>query len=316
MAPECTRFSEPVWSHTRESILRACPRRYYYQYYESSGGASARAPAAARQAYRLKHLTTLDLVLGSAVHACAVRIARAVAARRARPSLEVLRDQVREALNRVWKSSRDRAAFLRDPRRHPMLLPIYYNRGVGPKSVERIQTKLTICLDNLFECPLWTFLERHASAVLHVTESPVRFQVGEIPAWAAPDLVFWTARHAPVVVEWKTGLRDPVGVEQQLAVYALFVRDQMGPPLSKADSGVVINLASGELRRVPLTDTALATATANVREGYRAMQQLLLPSSTKPLPIEAFPPTTHRVECLQCNFWEVCEPHLRSTTFV
>ena len=69
-----------AWSFTRDQMLRSCRRRYYYHYHLSPAGSRPGAPVLARSAYVLKHLATLDLVVGVAVHRAAQVLANAVRA--------------------------------------------------------------------------------------------------------------------------------------------------------------------------------------------------------------------------------------------
>ncbi|MET0399698.1 MAG: PD-(D/E)XK nuclease family protein [Longimicrobiaceae bacterium] len=307
MATAATSAPDPIWSPTREAILQACPRRYFYHYYLSSGGWSPGASEAARHAYRLRQLTTLDLVLGTAIHRCANLLARAIVARRARPDLVELRNRSRAALNQAWKESRDRAAFLRDPGRRAMLLPVYYRRGISQAAVERIRTKLDSCLPNLLECSLWTLVERPSTSI-HVGEAPVRLDVRGVPIWAAPDLIVRPATGQPVLIEWKTGRIDRGQAEKQVMAYGLFLRDGLHVPPEKGGyNGAIVDLLRGEVETIPIREPELSAAEDRIWHGYAAMRRLLVPGTSQPKEMAEFPLATRRANCPHCNFWEICE---------
>jgi hypothetical protein len=140
-----------AWSHTRDRMLWSCTRRYYYRYYLADGGWKRDASRATRQAYVLSQLTSLELVLGTSLHARAREIASAITAGRPRPTLAPLRDCVRADLNQVYSNSRNQQDFIRDPRGHPMLLGIYYQRGVSEQTIARIRDRMDQCLVHLVE---------------------------------------------------------------------------------------------------------------------------------------------------------------------
>lgn len=303
--------AEPAWSPTRETILQACPRRYFYHYYQASGGWSARADGATKHAYRLRQLTTFDLVLGTAVHGCANLLVRAITTGRARPSFPDLRDRVRAALNQVWKTSQDRAAFVRDPGGHAMLLPVYYNREISPEMIERIRIKLEACVRNLVEWPLWRLVELPSTSV-HVGTDPVRLQVGGTPMWAAPDLIIRPEDHSPILVEWKTGRIDEDKTMAQVTAYGLFLRDGLGiHPGPDGYEAAVVDLLRGQTHTLTIQDADLQSAEERIRAGHEAMREFLVPGTSLPRAMREFPLAVRRADCPRCNFWEICEVRRR-----
>ena len=62
------------WSISRESMFETCRRRYYFHYYLSWNGWNARAPAIAREAFKLKRLVSLPLWRGQLVHYIASKV--------------------------------------------------------------------------------------------------------------------------------------------------------------------------------------------------------------------------------------------------
>ena len=68
MAFEIRAYPDFSWSQSRRSTFRECPRKYYWHYYGSHNGWLDEATAEARQAWRLKKITNLYMVLGTIVH--------------------------------------------------------------------------------------------------------------------------------------------------------------------------------------------------------------------------------------------------------
>lgn len=302
------------WSHSRDLLLQACARRYYYRYYLAQDGWRADAPPERRHAYALTQLLTLDLVLGAAIHARAREIATAIITRRNRPALNELRERTRAELNRVCVRSRTPATFLHDPKQFPILLDVYYGRGTSPSTVERVRAKMERCLSHLATSPVWTELERCHPGEVRVIDQPALFPLDGTPVWAAPDLVFTPPDDRPVIVDWKTGSVDVAAAIAQLSLYAHFVRQALSLPHEPHGyEGRIVELGSGEAWSVDLTVQAIADAQARVRTSTEAMRALLEPPEyARPLPIGHFPLTRSRAGCPRCNYWELCEPAIRS----
>lgn len=300
------------WSHSRETTLRTCARQYYYRYLLARGGWKRSAPARVRMAYVLSRLTTLDLALGSVLHALAARIAYRVLAGRTRPTTDMLRQSARAHLNSLVRNGRDLAAFAADPAGHPVLIEAYYGRELPGEQVERVRRKLERCTHHLAESTVWCELESCTPDQVHAIDAPVSFSFAGTTVWAAPDLVYAPAVGPPVVLDWKSGRVGIDSAAAQLGLYASYARAQLGLALPVTGyDGQVADLSSGERWSVPLTADALEAAESRVREGVIALAQLPddpVQSGTE----AAYARTTDRVTCRSCPYWAFCEPDLRS----
>ncbi|HEV2150094.1 MAG TPA: PD-(D/E)XK nuclease family protein [Longimicrobiaceae bacterium] len=297
----------PAWSHTRAETFRLCRRRYFYRYHAASVGWRQDADPLAKRAYALRHLTTFDLVLGIEVHARARELAFAVRRRRGLPTADELRARTRLALNRAWAAT-DVRAFLRDPKRIPMLAARYYERGVGPATIERIREKLSRTHTHLIASPVWVELREAGPAGIHLVDALSAFQLGEIPVYAAPDLVFSRAGDT-VIVDWKTSYdRD---ARAQVAVYGLYIRHVLGVASSEgAYVARVVHLVDGDETTWNVTDTELDAAEERIQESSEAMRAADA-AAAGPAWREAFPLTRRRDRCGTCPFWEFCEGEIR-----
>ncbi|CAA9336282.1 MAG: hypothetical protein AVDCRST_MAG68-3379 [uncultured Gemmatimonadetes bacterium] len=300
------------WSHTRETTLRACPRRYYYRYLLTRGGWSRSAPPRVRLAYVLSRLTTLDLALGNILHALAARIAHRVLAGGPTPPAQVLWQNARAQLNALVRNGGDLAAFADDPVHHPVLLEAYYGRELPDGQVERVREKMERCTRHLAESTVWADLARCAPGQVHAVDAPAAFEVGGTTVWAAPDLAYTPASGPPIILDWKTGR---VGVEsavEQLGLYAAYARTRLNLPLPTTGyDGQVADLGTGERWSVPLTAATVDAAEARVREGAMAMAGMP-DDPTHPETEAAYPRTDHRDICRNCPFWAICEPETGS----
>jgi len=303
------------WSYSRDELLRACRRRYYHRYHSAREGWRPDAPAGARHAYRLAQLTTLDQVLGISLHARARELAASVLAGGVQPGYDALLERTRADLNRVCRASRDLAAFVRDPRREPVLLSVYYGRGLPPGTVERIRAKAEACLRCLVASPIWEELARCTPSQVHVLENPGTFEVDGIPVWAVPDLVFTPAGRRPVIVDWKSGRVDPVRAGEQLSLYGCFVRDGLAlPPADGGYEGWIVGLAEGEDWSYDLSLDDLRGAEQRIRRGLDTVRALLGERPGAPAGFGSFPMTERRGRCPECPFWELCETEIRAGT--
>lgn len=115
-------YPEWSWSFSRQQLFLSCQRRYYYNYYGSHNGWEFDAEPEAALAYRLKKLTNIYLVLGDAVHRVAQQMVPRVLAGKGILAADLVEEEIRRVLRRVWKSSRDeQELFLKRPNRVDML---------------------------------------------------------------------------------------------------------------------------------------------------------------------------------------------------
>jgi hypothetical protein len=256
-------------------------------------------------------LQTLDLVLGTAIHARAREIARAITGGHERPPLDKLRERTRAELNAVCLRSRDLGAFLRDPKSHPVLQSAYYGFGVSKHTAARVRAKMERCLASLVTSSVWDDLATCPRAAVRIIDAPALFDTDATSVWVVPDLIYTPRSGRTTIVDWKTGNADGAAVHQ-LSLYAWFVRDVLALPMGPAGyEGRVVELGSGTEWYVDLTDEAITEARERLGTSVDAMQALLeAPDHVRPKAIAHFPLTEERRRCSGCNFLELCEREL------
>ncbi|CAA9370517.1 MAG: hypothetical protein AVDCRST_MAG68-5710 [uncultured Gemmatimonadetes bacterium] len=315
-----TRLSERpplAWSLARQAVFDRCKRRYLHRYYSGWGGWSSDAPALARLAYAHGKLTTLQLALGTAVHAAARELAAALLDRRPLPKLDQVRARVKAAMNDVVRSSRDVEAFLLQPRAHPMLQEVYYGGGLTAEAIARTAERLERCTDSLVGSPLWVELAALPQASILLVDSLEIHRLDGVPVYAAPDLAYLSGPDAATIVDFKTGNAHEDEVLGQLALYAFALREGMGEAAPNAWRGRAILLDSGEELTCDLTAADLESAGVRAQEGYGGMLALLTDVEANiPAPASAFPLAPRRAGCPACPFWEICEDEVRNSTVV
>ncbi len=303
----------PAWSFTRDRMLRSCPRLYYYHYHLAPVGCRPGATPRARQAYVLKHITSLDLVLGIAIHQVARELAAATRDGRSFPSPDRSWHAVRKALNGAYLSSLgDRATFLRAPNRATMLHEVYYGGGLADPAVERTRDKAARCLDSLHQAPVWGILRDCRRNDIRAIYAPARFKARETTVWAAPDLVYRTRGGTCVVVDWKTGKKSPSTEREQVSVYGLFLQSTAPFNRSTGLEARVIHLLAGEETSYTLTCEQLAEAEATILASAGEMRRYEgLVDELGERAAGEFPLTSRRGQCPRCNFFALCAAELR-----
>ncbi len=311
-----TLFARPhfSWSHSRDRALLECARAYYWRFYGSHNGWIQDAEGEARLSYVLKHLTTLPILLGTAVHDCARRCALATRHGGSRPTFEAMLARVSDELNCAVLGSHHRARFLRDPKRHLMLRDVWYTGRHDGAALVEAAAKARLCLHNLRDTAVWSELEACRPEWVTVIDSPAAFVHEGWPVYAGPDLVYQPAGRRVVILDWKTG--DETDAELQLPLYALYCRKALGLRFRDGEwFGRVVNLASGEDRTVEITRVDLLRAVERIRSSIQTMHAMLEdPERNEPRDREAFPLASEnrRHACRSCMFFALCEEDLAS----
>ena len=303
------------WSHSRDRTLTACARRYYMNYYASHNGWLRDAPDEVRLAYVLKHLTTLHLILGGAIHEVARRMAIAIRGRQPRIAHEQSLQHVRDELNRSALSSHYIDAFASAPKSHMMLRDVWYYGVRDSSQDERIKAKMHACVSGLIGHEIWGELEACAPDDIILVDQMSSFQFDDLTVFAAPDLVYRPTPRRLIIGDFKTG--DDKDAVLQLSLYALYLVRGLGLEfVPGAWMGRVINVQTGEDTWVDISAEMLDAAENRIRQSVAAMRSYLAdPVLNAPLPKDAFPLAApgKRGQCRTCVFHGACEAELRQT---
>lgn len=302
-------YPEWSWSFSRQQTFLSCQRRYYYNYYRSHNGWEYNAKAEAVLAYRLKKLTNIYLVLGDAVHKVAEQMVPRVLEGRGVLDADVVEEEIRRHLRRVWKSSRDeQELFLKRPNRVDMLHEFYYGLGVSDATIARINQRVKEVSQALVRSPIWELLIAPGTELISCEQFDT-FPIGDTPCYAVPDLLFKTQAGQWIIVDWKTG-EEVEDNREQVALYALYVlrkhgvdREQIVARLEylneKTTRELVFSLADLE----HVETLALAS--------MEQMQRLLKDTDQNiPKGKEEFALTEAKDHCFWCNFYELCRDEL------
>lgn len=314
MPCEVQSFPAFSWSHGRDRTLRRCQRMYYWRYYGGHGGWLADADPVTRQAWVLKHLTTISGALGQEIHARASEIADAIRGRDQIPTLEELIDRTRRGLNRLWRASGDRDGFHRSPKRHPMLLERYRRIEPANDRLQRVRERMERCLRHLRESEIWEEVRGADEVIRWEPTDPTEYRQTII--YAPADLVYRASDVQPfTVLDWKTGADDPEVVEQQLAVYGLVLRERFGyePPFR----GLVVDLDEGKVRSLEISSRVLAAAERRIRDSIYEMRRFVVDldlERNEPRGLDACEWPVDTTSCKWCNYYDLCAADLSHAT--
>lgn len=294
-----------TWSPTRAETLRRCPRRYYYAFVAAPRGRASTASEADRSAFVLSRLTSLELAIGTAVHARAREVARLVDRGALLPAAEDLLARCRGELNRLWSIGRDIPAFVAQPERRVAFAEALYDRRPGPSRIERLRDRLRNAIYALVEHPVWEQVRSLPRGAARVVDRPIRFDTPGTTYWGAPDLVISGSTKEVVVLDWKTGREEAEAVQLQLGSYAWLVRDGLRVPMIQrgCETRAIFLLTGTEAARL-LSASELDDARERARKEAEAMSVLQHEE------IGAFPLTTQRRLCPFCPFWGLCEAEI------
>ena len=312
-------FPEPGWSFSRDRALEECARLYYHKVFGSWGGWSAGPDTPAWRAYRLKHLVTVEQVVGIEVHERARELVRAIREGRPRPTEAELLDRCWEALGRLRQA--DVRSFLLRPKARPLLRRVYYGEQVDWEALfQSAGSSLERCIAALAASPVLDDVGRCAPTGILLPEpfDRVPFTVDGRPVhlWAAPDLVLSPPVETPCpsgrileIIDWKTG--GGRGAEDQVAIYAVFLRARLRVPFAEGRyHGRVVSLADGTESRFILRRDDFIAAADRIAAGVREMRSFLADAdSGRPLHRGAFPMVAEegRWRCARCSFAEICD---------
>lgn len=302
--------NELRWSKSRGSVFRECLRKYYLRYYQAWEGWKRTAPEESRLAYRFGKMATLATLAGQAVHA---EIARHLHALK-RGETDGLDPEAAVAWMRtVWKDTESKL-YLKNPKRHPPLMEVYYDAAPAPEQRQKYAQRVRDCLGALAaskdyaelvgDAPEdWVWIERDDDAFEPRTIFSVEFD----EAFGSPDLV---RLHDGVfqIYDWKTGTESPED-EVQVTVYAAWALQQLGARPEAVEGRLVYLNDGARLERVRISPRDIENVVALILKELDEMKRLLVDAQTNtPHPPERFPQTTDRMLCRRCEFREMCFP--------
>lgn len=317
------------WSFSREASFDECARRYYFHYYLSWGGWSDRAPAIAREAFRLKRLVSLPLWRGQLVHYAASLVLRSMRAKGRVPDRDAVVAWALERFDAQYAFSRDKR-YLVEPKKTGNRLNVdwlalfdhEYGRPVAPETLDRCREECVRGIEGLLSSPLLPAImasdrARWEIEDLERAEFAQAFEIDGVTVYVKTDFIFRGAAGEFCIVDWKTGRAaeraagadDPGDAAAQLGVYAFWAARAMRVPTGSVRLYEVRLLDGGAFREHAADEGAVEEARRRIEDGIAKLAAVLVNRDTarnEALGPRAFP-TIDGGRCRFCNFYRICK---------
>ena len=292
--------NELVWSHSRGRAFHDCKRAYWFNYYGYWKGWDAGAPAAVRETYLQKKLTSRAMWTGTVVHGIAeAGIKRAINALNVGGAPQ-------EGLDAVWT--------LDDMRQAAFLKADADIRGSASGEWKRRPAKRTGFTEHYYDLPVsdddWKALLVTASRIREVEELR-KFAVGSGPeraeVYLAVDAMVGDGNGGVVIIDWKTGQNhEDAVIAAQLGVYGLYATQELGIPEDRI-TAMHVNLRHNTEARHLVGPAEISAAREAILTGMAEMRASLKDVAANLADKEDFPTLPEgSARCRWCNFRRSC----------
>lgn len=299
-----------VWSNGRVEMLGKCARRYFHNYIQSWEGWDTEKAPEVQAAYRVKHLTTVELQIGNIVHDQIRTIFHnAISGRVAIPTTDIRIAQ--ERLKSFISLSSTRRLEELSARRQKLLLH-ELGKTLAPAELEAHLEEIEDLLTSFFSFPDVKLLLADPSLLLRDYLDPAGFDINEaltVPARPKTDAVFF-APDRLVVADWKTGNPSDIFRARGL-IYDIFVRRSL---MLATDDVVEVRfyyLKSGRVESHVFCEDERSEKIWEIQEQFHEFQRLSDDSVINVGPEARFKPSVSK-NCFQCMHRLMCEPFLAS----
>jgi len=299
-----------VWSAHRSRTVGLCERKYYYNYIGSWEGWDTNAPDEIQEAYRLKHLTTIDLEVGQIIHGqiCTL-FEKALAGGSINPGTEIRNAQ--EKLKTFLQCSvLRRLEDLTSKRRKLFVHEV--GGSIDREEVSGCLDKIEAQLNEFFQLADVKNILADPSVLLREFLDPLNFEVTNelaVPARLRTDAVYLSTDRL-VICDWKCGssMRDGAPNEEhrlQGLVYDIYVRGRLS---LRADDPVEVRfyyLGTGQVVAYSFSEDDRAEMLWAVGEQFQTLRTYSEDSRLNVGREERFRACVSRA-CLGCNHRLMC----------
>jgi CRISPR/Cas system-associated exonuclease Cas4 (RecB family) len=302
-------YPEFSWSLSRHKALMECPRKYAFEYYISHNGWLRDSNILAKDAYRFKKMTNLEILFGSAVHDLILSVIGNFLNTGFIPPETELIQRLRSTMNSAFKDSKIRADLWRErPNHFQMLHEIYYNGELPQDKVDEIQKRLSVSMGNFLSSK--TFTDVRVNKDMQFVEAErFRFMfIDRVKIFIVMDFLYRDRNEGKwIIVDWKTG-KESFEDRHQLALYALYLQRVL--KVKSIEEIVIRNeyLLTGTHKTYQLTAVDLEKVHELFGMSVVQMESYLDDiSANQPLNFNLFPKTNTTKKCDRCNYKELCE---------
>lgn len=308
LAYENKEYPEWSWSLTRHKMFEECPRKYFYMYYLSHNGWRKEGSKLSQQAYRLKSLTNISLVLGNSIHNSARDLINKIRHNQPYLSSSEIKQEIRDTLNRACFSSyRSRSIWENKPKSITMLDEIYYGGKLSAEKVINVKNNLDKCVDNLINSNIISRLHemKNSINIKEVDEDLQHININGTKIYVRLDLLYQLGTRW-FITDWKTGKDTSQDITDQLALYAMYVNVKYGVNIE--DIVVCIeSLSDGAFIEKTVNEYNISNIKSLILNSVGQMQSYLSDVNlNKPFSSEAYERTRKSYRCVSCHFREIC----------
>jgi CRISPR/Cas system-associated exonuclease Cas4 (RecB family) len=309
-----TLANEFTWSTSRDAAFRRCARQYWWQYYGSWGGWERDAPPEAREAYRLKNLSTRWAWVGTAVHEAIESILRRLHAHAAREELSFAGDAVDPEAEVEAMTRRMRAQFLESrrgeyrqrPKQAFGLAEHEYAEPVDDEEWRAMSEKAREALRGWLASETFREIRESDPGRWFPIEELGRFDFEGTPVWAVLDFALRGPEGSAVIYDWKTGAVAPEANRAQLVCYALFLEAEHGVAPERVITRLVYLGREPVVHEHRVTPADVEEAKGLLRASIAAMRGLLAEPGTNRAERASFPMTDDLARCAVCVYRRLC----------
>ena len=312
-------------------MFDSCLRRYYFHYYLSWGGWERQAPRIAREAFRLKRLTSLPLWRGQLVHYITTKV---LASLRAKGRIPAFEDVSRYTLERFetqleFSSSKK---YLTEPKKKSGRLNIdwlalfehEYNRPIPPEKLQKTRDECLTAMKGLLESDILTVIagtdtDGWAIENIDMAEFAQVFDFEGAKVFAKTDFMYRGTDGSFNIVDWKTfstkssRWKNKDGQDGkarvQLGVYGYYAASILGEPLERIRLLEVNLLDGGATVEYSISNENLEEFYSHIHDGIDKLSSVLIKvdiARNEAGPPDLFPKTDNGL-CRYCNFYRICK---------
>lgn len=268
------------------------------------------ADSLSKHTYRLKKITSLEILFGSIVHDTVYQVIQHMLNGGSIPAEDKLVNTIRKQLNQGFLDSIKREHLWFDkPKHYTMLHEIYYSQDdqLPDYKVSKIQERLRAVMRNFLNSR--TFQDIQDQQRFYFVESEnFRYMSRQgVKIYIVMDFVYRDRETGKwIIVDWKTGKASEED-RNQLALYALYLKEKFD--IESLDDIVIRNeyLLDGSHKEHQLSPSELSNVETLFNMSLTEMSHYLADIyENKPLDIEEFPMQQDDRKCARCNYQELC----------
>jgi len=292
------------WSVSRKKEFDFCPRHYYWRRYGSWGGSSAKAGPEAREAFILKHVTSLSHYVGSIIHRACARFWREAQKGRWFPEEEARRSTIRALYAGIGES--EHGGWHRRVSRGTHLFEHVYGGKLPEERLTQARHRIIRALAGFYNLDLVRRAQTgRAQPQVVSIERREHFTIAGTTIHVVMDLVVQEADGQYVIWDWKSGDRPGKMDRFQGAVYALYGQQGWDLPLNHIQVRIAY-LQPQRIQELTLTPELLEQTQSQIEASIATMQASLRDVKANTAYIDDFPMTEDLTRCPECVFKRLC----------